>query len=432
MADQTNIGILDSEKVTPEPKRFCKYTSDSESDHLQNNIVMEEVLFHHDDPQSDTDSAVQSSTSPSTSHTLPSQPPIIFTTTEGYQDIHIDGYHQELYRNDRNCFGGGVLVYVSEILKTKRRLDLEFENGELIWLEIDFPQHKILLCAVYRSPGSSHPFWQNFKHSIEQAYNYTTKIVITGDLNVDLFTEHNHVLNDLMNIFCLQNVVKEATRFDHRSGRATLLDPILISEDCCASFTEIIDINRQMSDHNATKEQFYLNANGLLDEKSNKNPKAFWSLVKKVMGNCRSTSIPPLLNPNTNEISVGEKEKADLLNSYFCNISTSSDDGVTPPDLPLRTQHSLDIDEITEDEIKDILKSLEIGNQPGRCQNLPTAIINGKIVRLKHDAPAWLRDYYGGMRQIMEEVIKLNPDLHKLACESKEKRGRTIISRARP
>ncbi|CAG2257504.1 unnamed protein product [Mytilus edulis] len=83
------------------------------------------------------------------------------------------------------------------------------------------------------------------------------------------------------------------------------------------------------------------------------------------MGNCRSTSIPPLLNPNTNEISVGEKEKADLLNSYFCNISTSSDDGVTPPDLPLRTQHSLDIDEITEDEIKDILKSLEIGKASG-------------------------------------------------------------------
>ncbi|CAC5375586.1 unnamed protein product [Mytilus coruscus] len=89
------------------------------------------------------------------------------------------------------------------------------------------------------------------------------------------------------------------------------------------------------------------------------------------MGNCRSTSIPPLLNPNTNEISVGEKEKADLLNSYFCNISTSSDDGVTPPDLPLRTQHSLDIDEITEDEIKDILKSLEIGKASGEdCQKV--------------------------------------------------------------
>jgi hypothetical protein len=42
------------------------------------------------------------------------------------------------------------------------------------------------------------------------------------------------------------------------------------------------------------KEQFYLNANGLLDENSN-NPKAFWSLVKNVMGNCRSTVIPPLI-----------------------------------------------------------------------------------------------------------------------------------------
>ncbi|CAC5423290.1 unnamed protein product [Mytilus coruscus] len=85
MADQTNISISDSEKVTPEPKRFCKYTSDSESDdhHLQNNIVMEEVLSHHDGQQSVTDSVVQSTTSPSTSHRLPSQPPIIFTTTEG-------------------------------------------------------------------------------------------------------------------------------------------------------------------------------------------------------------------------------------------------------------------------------------------------------------------------------------------------------------
>ncbi|CAC5376129.1 unnamed protein product [Mytilus coruscus] len=113
------------------------------------------------------------------------------------------------------------------------------------------------------------------------------------------------------------------------------------------------------------KEQFYLNANGLLDEKSNKNPKAFWSLVKKVMGNCRSTSIPPLLNPNTNEISVVKKKKQICLTHIFCNISKSSDDGVTPPDLPLRTQHSLDIDEITEDEIKDILKSLEIGKASG-------------------------------------------------------------------
>jgi hypothetical protein len=38
-----------------------------------------------------------------------------------------------ILRKDRNCFGGGVLVYISETLKVKRREDLEFENSEMIF-----------------------------------------------------------------------------------------------------------------------------------------------------------------------------------------------------------------------------------------------------------------------------------------------------------
>ena len=48
-------------------------------------------------------------------------------------------------------------------------------------------------------------------------------------------------------------------------------------------------------------------------------------------------------------------------------------------------------------------------------------IINGKNVRLEKDAPAWFREYFDGMRKIMEKVVELNPDLHKLARESKSK-----------
>ncbi|VDI37957.1 Hypothetical predicted protein [Mytilus galloprovincialis] len=50
---------------------------------LITNSLSKEVLSQHDGPQSDTDSVVQSNTSPSTSPSLPSQPPIMFTTTEG-------------------------------------------------------------------------------------------------------------------------------------------------------------------------------------------------------------------------------------------------------------------------------------------------------------------------------------------------------------
>jgi hypothetical protein len=46
---------------------------------------------------------------------------------------------------------------------------LEFENSEMIWVEIEFPSYKVLLCVVYRSPGATQSFWQNFEYSIEEA-----------------------------------------------------------------------------------------------------------------------------------------------------------------------------------------------------------------------------------------------------------------------
>jgi hypothetical protein len=64
------------------------------------------------------------------------------------RDIQIQGYHEDILRKDRNCFGGGVLVYISETLKVKRRDDLEFENSEMIWVEIEFPNYKVLLHSL--------------------------------------------------------------------------------------------------------------------------------------------------------------------------------------------------------------------------------------------------------------------------------------------
>ena len=70
---------------------------------------------------------------------------------------------------DRNCFGGGVLVYTSRDICVKERRDLSFEEGELIWFELVIPNSKMLACAVYRSPGSDNSFWEKFENAIEQA-----------------------------------------------------------------------------------------------------------------------------------------------------------------------------------------------------------------------------------------------------------------------
>ena len=84
-------------------------------------------------------------------------------------DIKLQGYH-EPFRNDINCFGAGVLVYTADYLHVLRRNDLEFNGGELTWLEVIFPRFKILVCAVYRSPDAVNDFWENFHISIERAF----------------------------------------------------------------------------------------------------------------------------------------------------------------------------------------------------------------------------------------------------------------------
>ena len=56
---------------------------------------------------------------------------------------------------ERNCEGGGVVLYINDVFKFKRRDDLCDSNVECIWAEIT-PPHMctMLVCAVYN------PQWQ--------------------------------------------------------------------------------------------------------------------------------------------------------------------------------------------------------------------------------------------------------------------------------
>ena len=65
--------------------------------------------------------------------------------------------------------GGGILVYVSQLLNYKRRPDLEGEI-ETIWLEISLPNSKpILYCSTYRPPSAPVSWVDLFTKQIEHA-----------------------------------------------------------------------------------------------------------------------------------------------------------------------------------------------------------------------------------------------------------------------
>jgi hypothetical protein len=90
------------------------------------------------------------------------------------------------------------------------------------------------VCVVYRPPGTTESFWDNFDYSLEQALNFTEDIIITGDLNVDLLTQTNHKLNEIMTLYDLTNVINEPTRM------GAILDPVIVSNIDIVVDSEVI------------------------------------------------------------------------------------------------------------------------------------------------------------------------------------------------
>ena len=108
----------------------------------------------------------------------------------------------------------------------------------------------MLLCVVYRQPNANYPFWDKFQQSVENATNYSSNVVITGDLNVDFLSEHSHKLFDIMRLNDLKNMITEPTRTCNT--RQSLLDPVLVSDNCNVLESYVIQVDRKFSDHKAT------------------------------------------------------------------------------------------------------------------------------------------------------------------------------------
>ena len=89
-------------------------------------------------------------------------------------DILLDGF-DTIFRKDRNSYGGGVIIYTSNNIRSRRRIDLEPGNTECIWIEIDNLTSRLLLCCVYRPPHADSAFWRNFSWSLDKASEISDK-----------------------------------------------------------------------------------------------------------------------------------------------------------------------------------------------------------------------------------------------------------------
>jgi hypothetical protein len=71
------------------------------------------------------------------------------------------------------------------------------------------------------------------------------------------------------------------------------------------------------------KEKFYTNINENLNEHKTINSKTFWKIINTLLkGESPLNDILPIQDPQNNYcLSYEGKEKADVLNKYFCSIT---------------------------------------------------------------------------------------------------------------
>ncbi|WAR25156.1 hypothetical protein MAR_010860, partial [Mya arenaria] len=140
--------------------------------------------------------------------------------------------YQVPFRRDRLFNGGGGLaVYVKQNVNCIRRLDLEGDDIEIIWLEIMPTKCKsFLIGSLYRHPESKVAWKEIFDTHIENVQLEEKEIIILGDINRDLL---NSKINDEWSSYILslglKQLIKQPTR--ECSTSKTLIDHIYTNCD---------------------------------------------------------------------------------------------------------------------------------------------------------------------------------------------------------
>lgn len=105
-------------------------------------------------------------------------------------EVEIYGYDQ--IRHDRNRHGGGIAIYIRNVIPYSERNSLIPDNVEAICLEIKKPNTKPILTSTwYRPPNSNTELLDRFELFLQNIDNENKETIITGDFYLDLLPKEN-------------------------------------------------------------------------------------------------------------------------------------------------------------------------------------------------------------------------------------------------
>ncbi|KAL4238884.1 hypothetical protein ACF0H5_003591 [Mactra antiquata] len=145
------------------------------------------------------------------------------------KEVNLNDY--QLFRKDRKSNGGGIVLYVKNNFPCIRRIDLENENNEIMWLEIHpVNQKPFILGYVYRPPSVLKSWTNEYEIILEKVTCEDKETIIMGDFNINLLSNTSESWKTMNNLFNFTQFVDSPTRITHSS--ATIIDHVYSNVPC--------------------------------------------------------------------------------------------------------------------------------------------------------------------------------------------------------
>ena len=176
---------------------------------------------------------------------------------ESEVEVQIEGY-MFIAKSRASDQGGGVAVYISSSIPFQRRMDLEQEDIECIWIEILFPKTKgFLVGIIYRPPDSSKHLCPNFNYKFESMLSTVSaenkECILSGDINCNYLVPSDHKeIKSILSYFGLKQLISSPTRITRESK--TLID--VICSNVPHNIISVRVIPAGLSDHELNNVKF--------------------------------------------------------------------------------------------------------------------------------------------------------------------------------
>ena len=160
-------------------------------------------------------------------------------------EYKVEGYNS--ISRHRNRHGGGVLLYVNELMKFEY-IYVPESQVESVWISTRLKGDNVAIGIMYRPPSADNDYFSAMLNQLDFIHDKFDKVILMGDLNFNYDFDvslRNNPIHNIESLYEMEQLVTNPTRVTTTSS--TLLDVILSNVSQYHVLTRVHELS--VSDH---------------------------------------------------------------------------------------------------------------------------------------------------------------------------------------